>query len=126
MKRLINWCVIATLVITSPIWIPVLLIVKLFEKPAPVTPEEVEAWLQRMHRGEFDEYWWDDFLNVPIRNAELDKIRKRCDYLWSMESEYLERVDENTFRLNEQGIREIGKLLQKCREVKCQCPASQA
>jgi hypothetical protein len=126
MKSTIKWCTIALLVITSPIWLPILLVVNFFEKPAPLTPDEVEAWLQRMHNGEFDKYWWDDFLNVPIENPELDDIRKRCDYLWSMDSEYLERVDENTFRLNEQGLSEVGRLIKKYRRIQCQNPASQA
>lgn len=124
MNAIINWCAVAFLVITSIFWLPVLLIVKIFEKPASLTPGEVEAWLQRMHKGEFDEYWWDNFLNVPIANPELDDIRKRCDYLWSVESEYLERVDENTFRLNEKGLSEIESLIEKCRRVQCQDSAS--
>jgi len=126
MQLLIKWPVAILLFLTAPLWLPILLVLKLFGKPAVVEPTEVEDWLQRMHSGEVDQYWWDDFLSIPIRDPELDSIRERCEHIWSIDSGYLERVDADTFRLNEKGILEIEKLIRKCRSVRCKSQASEA
>jgi hypothetical protein len=74
MKTLREMVVGLLVVLTAPIWIVAILILKIFEKPADLKPIEVETWLQRMATGEIDEYWWEDFLSVPIKDARLDNI----------------------------------------------------
>lgn len=39
---------------------------------------DVLDYLHKMKNGEVDDYWWDDFLSVPIKNEALDQIRESC------------------------------------------------
>ena len=75
-----------------------------------------------MESGEIDEYWWDNFINVPIKNDELDKIRERCEEIWIPDSGYLSKDDE--YYLNEKGIQEIRSLINKCNDIKSNYTAS--
>ena len=68
-----------------------------------------------MESGEVDDYWWDDFINVPIKNPELDAIRERCDEIWREDSQFLEKSKtDDEYHLNEIGMNEIRKLIQRC------------
>lgn len=117
MKALVRWIVGIGLVITFPIWMVVLIILKIFDKGAPLTPNEVEQWLTRMRCGEVDDYWWDDFINVPIRDKQLDKLREECEGIWVESSGFLYRDHDGTYRLNESGVAAIERLLERCHEI---------
>lgn len=117
MKTLRELVVGLLVVLTSPIWIVAILILKIFERPADLKPTEVESWLQRMAAGEMDEYWWEDFLLVPIKDTRLDAIRKECEVIWDPQSKYLTRTGEHCYQLNCEGKKRIHELLSECREI---------
>ena len=101
------------LIILLPIW------VLIFGNKSKVSVDEVLEYLKRMEAGEIDEYWWDDFINVPIKNDELDKIRERCEKIWIPDSGFLSKESEDDeYHLNEKGIREIQSLINKCIHIK--------
>lgn len=87
----------------------------IFGNKSNVSKEDVLEYLKRMQSGEIDEYWWDDFLNVPIKNEELESIRERCDVIWDFKSEFLSQKDK--YYLNKSGIAEITKLIERCENV---------
>ena len=118
--------IILGLLITFPLWIVAILVLKIFDKGAPLTPHDVEQSLERMLSGEVDEYWWDDFLNVPIRDKQLDEIRKECSLIWIEDSNYLNRDAGGTYRLNALGLSMIEKLLARCRRVASESPTPEA
>ncbi|MCB1647383.1 MAG: hypothetical protein KDI36_18115 [Pseudomonadales bacterium] len=79
---------------------------------ADLSKEEVLAYLKRMDDGEVDEYGWDDFVNVPIKNAELDEVREKCFEIWTeAKNGYL--VSDDDYRLNEKGEEEIKRLIKR-------------
>ena len=117
MKELRGILIGLVVVVISPIWIVALLIFKIFEKPSVLKPAEVEEWLQKMSRGEIDEYWWDDFLNVPIMDPRLDAIRKRYEEIWTPNSGFLTKKSEMDYVPNTDGKREIERLIEECRSI---------
>ena len=74
------------------------------------TKEEVVDFLKRMETREVDAAGWDRFLNIPIKNRDLDNIRKRCEVLWEYD-EFLMENEDGDFVLNDRGISEIRKLI---------------
>ena len=80
---------------------------------AELSRVEVLDYLRRMDAGEVDDYGWDDFVNVPLKDAELDGIRKRCSEIWNdAMNGYL--VSDEDLRLNEKGREEIKRLIEQC------------
>jgi len=104
-------------VVTFPIWIVAIIILKLFEKPADLEPAEVEAWLQKMAAGEIDQYWWDDFLSIPIKDACLDAIREECEILWDPRGGFLKRTGGNSYELNHSGRQRVQALIEECHRI---------
>lgn len=110
---------VAAVILLLPIIIPIMIVAKfVFGNKANVQKDEVLGFLRRMEAGEIDDYWWDDFLNVPIKNAELDELRERCDELWQPGSGYLDKSPENgEYYLNERGLVEIRSLIDRCERI---------
>ena len=80
---------------------------------ADLSREEVLDYLRRMDAGEVDDYGWDNFVNVPLKDAELDEIRERCSEIWEdAMNEYL--ISDEDLRLNEKGREEIKRLIEQC------------
>mgnify|MGYP000209283630 CR=1 FL=1 len=78
---------------------------------ADLEADDVLAYLHRMKNGEVDDYWWDDFLNVPIKNKALDQIRESCHDVWDPQSHFLQRNEEGIFELNKIGHQRIEELI---------------
>ncbi len=110
---------VVALLLLLPIIIPVMIVAKLmFGNKANVEKDEVLDVLKRMESREIDEYWWDDFLNVPIKNPELDELRERCDEVWQPDSTYLDKSPEKgEYYLNERGLAEIRSLIHRCERI---------
>jgi hypothetical protein len=84
----------------------VIVLLKVFGNRMERTKEEVIDFLKRMEAREVDGAGWDRFLNVPIKNRNLDGIRKRCEVLWEYD-EFLMENEDGDFVLNDSGISEI-------------------
>ena len=119
MSKLLSAIKTATRVVVFIVLVPFILVARLiFNKPVDLSPSEVLDYLKRMHAGEIDEYWWDDFLNIPIKDAELDKIRARCEDVWCVESDFLEwSPDDGSYKLSQKGLGEISRLISRCHEL---------
>jgi len=72
--------------------------------------EEVIDFLMRMGLREVDGAGWDRFLNIPIKNRDLDSIRERCAVLWEYD-EFLMENEDGDFVLNDRGVLEVRKLI---------------
>lgn len=46
-----------------------------------MSPTDVANIIERFMEGKGNEWQWDDFISIRIRDAELDKIRIRCSQL---------------------------------------------
>jgi hypothetical protein len=72
---------------------------------------DVLGYLHKMKNGEVDDYWWDDFLSVPIKNEALDQIRESCNEVWDPQSRFLKRNEDGLFELNQVGYQRIEELI---------------
>jgi hypothetical protein len=88
----------------------VIVLLKVFGNRMERTKEEVIDFLKRMEAREVDGAGWDRFLNIPIKNRNLDGIRKRCEVLWEYDELFMENEDGD-FVLTDSGISEIRKLI---------------
>ena len=52
-----------------------------FIQPVRRTREEVATILESFLAGRVTAGGWDYFISVPIEDAELDRVRQRCDGL---------------------------------------------
>jgi hypothetical protein len=58
-----------------------------FDKGANRTPEEVAAYLRTAIDGTANEETWEDFEKVPIRDGDLETIRKQAIAVkWPLDS----------------------------------------
>jgi len=87
-----------------------IVLLKIFGNRMERTKEEVIDFLKRMESREVDGAGWNRFLNVPIKNRDLDTIRKRCEVLWEYD-EFLMQNEDGDFVLNDRGMSEIRKLI---------------
>ena len=83
-------------------------------------PEEIKEILQLCLDGELDSGEWDYFLTCRIKNKELEKIRKRCQQIWMVDSEYLVSDSINPSILSEKGRNEVAKLIRQCDQIEDQ------
>ncbi len=97
-----------------------IILLKVFDKGLVRTPDEVLYFLERMHSGEIDDYGWDGFINVPIRDPRLDAIRDQCEKIWAEDSVFLYRDTEGEYRLNESGKDAIETLIAQCQKLKAE------
>lgn len=118
-KRALDISRIGIILILLAALIPVLLIlILIFGNESNVSKKEVMGYLRRMYSGEVDQYWWDDFLNVPIKHPELDAIRDRCDKIWHPDSGFLVKNEQTgDFELTERGLSEIAELIVECSNI---------
>ncbi|WP_197026649.1 DUF2283 domain-containing protein [Caulobacter sp. UNC358MFTsu5.1] len=67
-------------ILLAPILIPVGLIAQLWSNGEKLdrTPEEVAKFLRDFLAGTSDEWGWDGFETTPIKDPELDWVRKRA------------------------------------------------
>ena len=79
------------------------------------TPEEVLEVLEEMESGKIDDYWWDDFLSVPIKSGSLDKIREECEGIYTENSPHLSKNAEGKLYLNETGKVVVRRLIEQCK-----------
>lgn len=57
------------------------MVVSFFEKPLVRTPDEVADLMEQSLAG--NDGAWDELISIPIADAHLDEIRKRCSRLAS-------------------------------------------
>ena len=117
-RRLKTAVGIILIVLLAPFVLLLIVLTKLTgHDKADLTKEEVLEYLRRMDAGEVDGYAWDDFVNVPIKDAELDKVRERCAEIWNdVMNGYL--VSDEDFRLNARGHQEIKQLIEQCESMR--------
>ena len=80
------------------------------------TSEEVDDFFRRMAAGEVDDAGWDRFLNIPIKDKQLDGLRKRCEVLWEND-EYLRQNSDGDYILTARGIGELNGLIHELRQI---------
>ena len=93
---------------------PFAYLVKLITKPLERTSNEVEVILLEMSSGKVDDYGWDYFLNVPIKDQYLDSIRERTEVLWEYD-EFLTNNKDGDLVLNAKGLAELQGLINELR-----------
>jgi hypothetical protein len=63
-------------ILLLPLIVIVVVMIKIFEKPMPRTPEDVADLMEKSLAG--DDAAWDELISVPIADPELEAIRKQC------------------------------------------------
>ena len=65
--------------------VPVAIIAKLlvmpFERPISITIDEVLIYLNDFMNDSGDAYSWDDFISIPIKNPDLEGIRRQAIHI---------------------------------------------
>lgn len=88
----------------------------IFYSKATLSKEEVLSFLERMEALEVDNGGWDYFINVPIKNEQLDVIREQCRNIWENDI-YLEQNSDGDYVLSSEGLLKIRELKEQC--AKC-------
>ena len=92
------------------------MLAKVFEKPIELSVEEVESVLLQMAAGTVDDYGWDNFLNIPIRDKRLDTIREKVEILWSYD-DFLTKNNDGDYILNSKGLKELEVIISELHSV---------
>ena len=77
------------------------------------TKEEVASTIENFINGTSGPYDWDDFVSIPIKDAELNKIRLHCANLYK---EYPPQKDGHF--CSEEGVKVLSNYIKKLREHK--------
>jgi len=88
----------------------------MFHSKADLSNIEVHSILVRMEALEVDDGGWDYFINVPIKNENLDAIREACFNVWEDDSNLMKNSDGD-YVLNKVGVKTIRQLKEQC--AKC-------
>jgi len=84
-----------------------------FHSKADLSKEEVLSFLDRMEALEVDDCGWDHFINVPIKNDNLDVIREQCCNVWENDI-HREQNSDGDYVLNNKGLSIIRELKELC------------
>jgi hypothetical protein len=84
-----------------------------FHAKAALSKEEVLSFLKRIKSLEVDDGGWDHLINVPVRNEQLDTIRKKCRNIWENEENLVQNFDGD-WVLNDEGLLRIRELEAQC------------
>ncbi|GEM_PF-5253124 len=93
---------------------PLAFMAKVFEKSMYRSRDEVEAILVKMALNQPDEYLWDDFLSIPIKDKDLDNIREQVEILWAYDS-FQTKNENGQYILNQKGLDELENIIQELR-----------
>ena len=105
------------LIIFLLIMTPISFISKIFEKSIIRTNIEVEDTLQKMLTGKESDDLWDDFLSIPIKNKELDKIREKVEVLWAYD-DFQEKNKNGKYVLNRKGVNDLNEIINELHDLK--------
>ena len=91
---------------------------RLFERKVDRTAQEVEKIIYEMASEKPNEDYWDEFLNQPIKNSKLDKIRERAAILWEYDDFHRQHKDGH-YVLNVKGLSEIQGIIGDLQTTRC-------
>ena len=115
--KFLNWVKSVFLIIFLVLALPIFLVVKILEKPVKKSYSEIEAVLREMEQNNQQHNDWDSFLNVPIADKSLDKIRERVEVLWDYDEFMYETVD-NGWLLNQKGLLSLREIINDLEKLK--------
>jgi len=83
---------------------------RMVNRPDP-TLEEIEKTISNFLRGTGGEWGWDDFVSIPLKDPQLDKIREQC-----FDLQYSYRSKVKTEYCSKEGIEVLKKLHEEIRK----------
>jgi hypothetical protein len=93
------------------------LISQMLEKKVDRTTEEVKEIIYEMASGNPSDDYWYEFLNQPIKNRKLEKIRERAAILWEYEDFQLQHKNGH-YVLNVKGLSEMQGIIGDLQSIK--------